>query len=149
LNPWQIAVLVVAVLAAPVVLIRLHRMLLRWEERGWIYYTRKKPTSGGLSCLSVFQEAIEPGYQHVAQLKQQRREVVSQRDLILARLLSCLQAEVIDEAAIGELLTEYGSADWAELYAEAARLAAGGDVERAASFPTAEQVAPAPTAPDK
>ncbi len=149
MSPWQIALLIVGVLAAPFLLYRLHRLLLRCEERGWIYYTRKKPESGGLSCLSVFQEAIEPGYQHVAQIKQQRREEVSERDLLLARLLSYLQAELIDGAAIRQLLTEHGGAGWAELYEEAARLGARGDPDRANLFPTTEQIAPAPTAPDR
>jgi hypothetical protein len=43
----------------------LHRLALRWEERGWIYYLKSKPSGGAAGCLGAFQEAIEPNVKHV------------------------------------------------------------------------------------
>jgi hypothetical protein len=141
MSSWQIGLIVVAVILAPIILYGLHRLLLRWEERGWIYYRRKKPQSGAMSCFSAIQQAIEPGYEHVAKIRQERREEASERDLLLARLLSCLQAERIDPEKIRELLA-YSPADWSNLYAEAIRLAGRSDPSRLDSFPSADEVRP-------
>ncbi len=141
MSRWQIILIGATIILIPFILIRLHRMLLRWEDRGWIYYMRKKPQSGALSCLGALQQAIEPGYEHVAKFKQERRDEISQRDLLLAKLLSRLQAERIDREAIRALLAE-NPGDWANLYAEATRLATRGDPSRFTSPPTADEVRP-------
>ena len=48
----------------------LHRLALRWEERGWIYYLKSKPGGGASGCLGVLQEAIEPNAKHVIVVRQ-------------------------------------------------------------------------------
>jgi hypothetical protein len=142
MSSWQIGLIVVAVILTPIILYRLHRLLLRWEERGWIYYRRKKPQSGAMSCFSAIQQAIEPGYEHVAKIRQERREEASERELLLAKLLSQLQAEQIDREAIRELLTGCADGDWQNLYAEAVRLASNADTARAARMPAWDEVRP-------
>lgn len=53
--------------------------LLRWmEERGWIYYRLRKPSSSGaLDALAEFQAMLTPNAQQIVVVKQERRE---QRD---------------------------------------------------------------------
>jgi hypothetical protein len=45
------------------------------ESRGWIYWRKKRASSGTLSsaALSV-QQLLEPGKRHVLEMKQERRE---------------------------------------------------------------------------
>ena len=142
MSPWQIGLIVAAVILTPIILYRLHRLLLRCEERGWIYYRHRKPQSGAMSCFSAIQQAIEPGYEHVAKIRQERREEASERDLLLAKLLSQLQAERIDREAIRELLAGYIDGDWRNLYADAVRLASNADLARAARVPAWDEVRP-------
>ena len=142
MSPWRIALIVTAFVLTPVILYRLHRTLLRWEERGWIYYWHKRPQSGAMNCFSAIQQAIEPGYEHVAKMNQERRDQASEREVLLAKLLSRLQSEQIDIEAIRELLAGCTHGEWASLYADAVRLAWCGDLSGAASLPTAEDVRP-------
>lgn len=141
-SAWQIALIVAAIILTPVILYRLHRTLLRWEDHGWIYYWHKRPQSGAMSCFSAIQQAIEPGYEHVAKIRQERRDQASEREILLAKLLSRLQAEQIDLEAIRELLAGCSDGDWASLYADAVQLASCGDPTRAAGLPTADDVRP-------
>lgn len=43
----------------------LHRLALRLEERGHLYYLNKKPSSSAAGCFVAMQRAIEPQVQHV------------------------------------------------------------------------------------
>lgn len=51
----------------------LHRFCLWLEERGWLYYKHKKPTSSPASCFVAFQQVIEPQAKHVLQIKDEKR----------------------------------------------------------------------------
>jgi hypothetical protein len=70
----------------------LHRLGLWLEDRGWLYYCRKKPTSSPMSAGVALHQFIEPGVRHVITTKhgefEQDREVARER--LLARLLACL-----------------------------------------------------------
>src|ERR1017187_5031011 len=50
----------------------LHRLALRLEERGHLYYLHKKPT-GGAGCFVALQRAIEPQIQHVIHVTAESR----------------------------------------------------------------------------
>ncbi len=63
--------LALAVLVVPA-LYGLHRLLLRWEERGHIYYLRKKPSPGGGNCLSELQTFLDPPAAHVYHLREEQ-----------------------------------------------------------------------------
>jgi hypothetical protein len=65
---WTIALLVVLVGA---VLWLLDRMLLKAEQRGWIYWRHKKPPSSSLgSAMLTVQGVLEPDKQHVVEERQ-------------------------------------------------------------------------------
>jgi len=46
----------------------LHRLSLWAEERGYIYYLHKKPSSSAASCFVALQQVIEPKVEHVIQV---------------------------------------------------------------------------------
>ncbi len=50
----------------------MHRLALRLEERGHLYYLHKKPKGGGAGCFVALQRAIEPHIQHVIQVTDER-----------------------------------------------------------------------------
>lgn len=53
-------------------LFALHRLLLRLEARGYVYYLHKKPSGGALGGFVAFQRAIEPGTEHIRTVHQER-----------------------------------------------------------------------------
>ena len=57
-------------IAAPFALYPLHRLCLRLEEQGYLYYRHKQPMPGGTSALLLMQEFYEP----------QVREVIAAED---------------------------------------------------------------------
>lgn len=67
---WTIASMALALLA-------LHRFLRYCEARGWINYTRKRGSHGGLGVTSDFLNMYDPSRQH---LQQAVREVEWKRD---------------------------------------------------------------------
>jgi hypothetical protein len=64
------------------------RLCLWLEDRGWLYYRRKKPSSSPLSALIAFQQYVEPGVKHVHHAGQARPAAVRER--LLACLLNLL-----------------------------------------------------------
>ena len=48
----------------------LHRFALWLEEKGHLYYLKKKPEGGGASLFSPLQRAIEPQIEHVLIVKE-------------------------------------------------------------------------------
>ena len=48
----------------------LHHLALRLEEKGHLYYLKKKPEGGGASLFSPLQRAIEPQIEHVHLVKE-------------------------------------------------------------------------------
>lgn len=47
----------------------LHRLGLRLEEQGYIYYWYKKPSGSAAGCFVALQRAVEPQVQHVQQAR--------------------------------------------------------------------------------
>ena len=43
----------------------LHRLALRMEERGWIYYLNKKPRGSAMGSFVALQKVVEPRAEHV------------------------------------------------------------------------------------
>jgi hypothetical protein len=73
MPPWLKVTL--AVCAIPAALYALHRLMLYFESRDWMYYRRKRPVSsrsGGGGVLGEFQRLIEPQVTHVQEEKRQR-----------------------------------------------------------------------------
>jgi hypothetical protein len=57
---WTIAL-------AAIVLLGLHRFLRYCEDRGWIYYTKKRGSYGGLGVTSEFLNMYDPSRKHLQQ----------------------------------------------------------------------------------
>ena len=56
-------------------LLACHKVLLWMEERGWIYYHKKKPKPGTVANAWLeLQSFIEPSRKHVVQVVQEERE---------------------------------------------------------------------------
>lgn len=51
----------------------LHRLCLRLEDRGWIYYLHKKPTSTAIGSMMGMHQIIEPQSKHIYEMKEERR----------------------------------------------------------------------------
>ena len=61
MNAWSI---LLAVAALPA-LYGLHRLCLRLEDRGYLYYRHKEPKPGGASPFLLLDEFIQPQNSHV------------------------------------------------------------------------------------
>jgi hypothetical protein len=72
-NAWTISFWTACAVGGLGLLYALHRMALRLEERGHLYYLKKKPAGGASGCFVAFQQVIEPQIQHVIQVKDERR----------------------------------------------------------------------------
>jgi hypothetical protein len=104
----------------------LDRLGLWLEDRGWLYYRRKKPSSSPLSSLVALQQLIEPGVQHVVGVGRQRRAEDDNGEAphrLLACLRDSLNATPVNPEAVRLYLTQAQreGLDWQELYAEAVR----------------------------
>jgi hypothetical protein len=55
------------VLAAAALLWGIHRFLTYAEERGWVYYRKKRGTCGGLGVTSNFLNMYDPSRKHLQQ----------------------------------------------------------------------------------
>ena len=51
----------------------LHLLGLRLEQRGWLFYKHKKPSSSVVSCFVALQQALEPPTRHVLHVKEEKR----------------------------------------------------------------------------
>ncbi len=65
------------VLLAAIVLLVLDRLALAAERRGWIYYRKRKPTSGSASAAAfgATAEFLQPGQQVVVEERLRRQTV--------------------------------------------------------------------------
>ena len=73
MTSWQIALWGISGLAVLTALYGLHRFCLKLEERGWLYYKHKKPTSSLMSSFVALQQFIEPPVRYVHHVKEQKR----------------------------------------------------------------------------
>ena len=90
---WQWLLGAFIVVGLFVALFWLDRFCLWLEDRGWLYYRRKKPSSSAASAWVAMQQFIEPGVKHVVQIKQERRseeDEEADKERVLANLLATL-----------------------------------------------------------
>ena len=74
MKDWNAWVWFAVIAGSVAAIYGLHRLLLRLEARGYVYYLHKKPTSGMASSCIALQEFIEPDVKHVYQVKEQKRQ---------------------------------------------------------------------------
>jgi hypothetical protein len=119
----------------------LDRLGLWLEDHGWLYYRRKKPTSGLMTALVGMQQGVEPCVKHVVEVKHHQRsekEMAAGKARLLALLVEVLRSSLVNVEAVRLYLAaakEMGL-DWLELYEEAS-MAVGGT-----RLPPLEDVAP-------
>jgi hypothetical protein len=65
MNHWSISTWVIALIVGAVALYGLHRLALRLEAAGHLYYLHKRPKGGGSSPFVVLQQFIEPKAQQI------------------------------------------------------------------------------------
>ena len=67
--------LTLILVAIAVGLYALHRVTLWMESRGWIYWTRRKPSGSALgNAFLEIQQIVEPSKRHVIEMKQTQRK---------------------------------------------------------------------------
>ena len=147
MSVWHWIICGVVVLAIPAALFGLDRLCLWLEERGWLYYRKRKPTSSAASAWVAMQQFIEPGVKHVVQVKQEQRnerDAEGNKDRLLATLLAILDSIPINSEQIRYCLAAAKRAglDWKGLYEEAVRVQLSVRPAQAALIPSAEQVEP-------
>ena len=123
----------------------LDRLGLWLEDRGWLYYRRKKPGSSPLSMWVAMQQFMEPGFQHVREVGQERKdEEEASPQRLLSGLLACLEATPVNLEQVRVYLASARNAGWdcERFYAEAVRAHLKGRPERAAHMPPFEDVRP-------
>ena len=79
--PAKVAVALLGLIAAAFLLDRLGLWM---EQRGWIYWRKKKADTGGgggamAGLLTGFQKIIEPQIEHRQQVMEERNEAIGQR----------------------------------------------------------------------
>jgi hypothetical protein len=124
MSAWWWVVFGLAVVCLVPTLWLLDRLGLWLEERGWLYYRKKKSSSSPLSSLVALQQLVEPGVEHVIHVGQQRRAEDAD-DEAKERLLSCLRGALrttpVNPEAIRLYLTQARREGlrWELLYEEA------------------------------
>ena len=73
MNAWDTIFWSVCAVGAAGTLYALHRLALRLEERGHLYYLNKKPSGSAGGCFVAMQRAIEPQIQHVIHVNAESR----------------------------------------------------------------------------
>ena len=128
------------------VLIGLHCLCLWLEDRGWLYYLHKKPSSSPMSSLVAMQQFIEPGVKHVVEVKQDRRieKEEASKKRILAMLVETLRSCPVNVEAVRVYLmaAKKIGLDWQALYEQAVKAELLERPDRATVLPTLETVAP-------
>jgi hypothetical protein len=146
MSVWHWLIGGVAVLGLTAGLYGLHR-LARWlEDRGWLFYTRTKPSSSPASCWVALQQAIEPGAQHVIHLKEEqpKQDEAVVKERLLAGLLPCFEQGPVNPEEVRHYLTSAKRAglDWQALYAEAVGVQGAVQPDQAGLLPPLASVAP-------
>jgi hypothetical protein len=81
MDPLHALFWALGIVGGAAVLYGLHRLCLWLEQRGWLYYMYRKPTSSVASCFVAVQQAIEPAVKHVHEMKETRRTPTSDATL--------------------------------------------------------------------
>jgi hypothetical protein len=113
------------------------------EDRGWLFYLRKRPSSSSVSSWIALQQFIEPGVKHIVEVRQEQRHGEDEESL-LAQLLRCFDAETLNPEEIRHYLTvaKRLDLDWQKLYEEALRVQASIRPDQAALLPPLTTVSP-------
>ena len=147
MNVWHWLIVGLAGLGLIPAIWLLDRLGLWLEDRGWLYYRKKKPTTSSMSAWVGLQQFIEPGVKHVVQMGQERRvgdDEAGRKERLLANVLASLEAMPLNCEEIRTYLTlaKREGLDWKELYEEAVQIQASARPERADLIPTTDDVAP-------
>jgi hypothetical protein len=144
MSIWQWLIVGLLGLAIVPALWLLDRLGLWLEQRGWLYYRKKKPSSSPMSAWVALQQAIEPSVRQVVQIGEERKSEQERKQKLLANLLAALDAQLVNLDEIRLYLTQAKQAglDWKALYQEAVRVQQTMDPERASRIPSAQDVAP-------
>jgi hypothetical protein len=147
MNAWQWLISGLVGIGLVPALWLLDRLGLWLEDRGWLYYRKKKPTSSSTSAWIGMQQFIEPGVKHVVQIGQDRRseeDETARKERILANLLASLDAMPANRAAIRFELIQANreGLDWRMLYEEAVKIQRSTRPERGNLIPPVDDVAP-------
>ena len=143
---WHCLIGLLALLAVAAALFGLDR-LGRWlEDRGWLYYRRKRPSSSPLSMWVAMQQFVEPGVKHVCEVGQEPKDEERQdrKQRLTSGLLACLEADPVNAEQVRLYLAAARNAGWdcEPFYAEAVRHHLAARPERAALMPRPEDVMP-------
>jgi hypothetical protein len=146
MTAWHILFGGLALLLVAAALYSLDRLGLWLEERGWLYYRRKKPSSSPHSMWVAMQQFLEPGVKHVREVGQEPKEEDREagRQRLASGLLACLEADPVKPEQVRLYLAAARNAGWDYelLYAEAVRRHLSARPERAARMPPPEDVMP-------
>jgi hypothetical protein len=77
-NFWNALLWALIIVIGLAALYGLHRLALWLEDRGWLFYKHKKPSSSAVSCFVALQQALEPPIQHVLYVTEQKRRHTEQ-----------------------------------------------------------------------
>src|SRR6516225_7829084 len=102
MESWQWLVSPALAIAIVAALYGLDRLGLWLEDRGWLYYRRKKPTSGSMSSLVAMQQFVEPSIKHVVEVRQAKRsetDIEADKERILEMLIEVLQSTRVNVEA--------------------------------------------------
>jgi hypothetical protein len=147
MEAWQWLLVGLAAVAIVPALWLLDRLGLWLEDRGLLFYRKRKPTSSPITSLVAMQQFLEPGVQHVIQAGQERR-VEDAEGASGKRLIACLLAALQETPVNPEVIRVYlaqarrEGLDWAALYAEAVQRLRANDPAAADLAPAPEDVEP-------
>ncbi len=145
MSPWHLILGVLALVGLVGLLYGLDRLGLWLEDRGWLYYRKKKPQSSPMGMWVGLQQAIEPRVKHVQEVGQHRRqEEEGPKEKLRACLRDCLEAEPVDREKIRCYLAyaQDRGWDWDRLYQEAVDQFLASRPDRESQIPSPEDVAP-------
>jgi hypothetical protein len=142
MTAWHWLLVALALPGTAAALYGLHRLALRLEDRGWLFYRRKKPDSSPAAMWVGLQQFIEPGVRYVREIRQVKAEQVAER--LLDYLSDCLDDTTVkaEEVRLYLAAAQQAGLDWREMYAEAVRRHLGAYPERAPIMPAPEDVTP-------
>jgi len=146
MSGWHLLLGGVALVGIAAALYGLNRLGLWLEDRGWLYYRRRRPSSSPLSMWVAMQQYMEPGVKHVREAGQESKEEDHQasKERLVSGLLACLEADPVNPEHVRLYLAAAQEASWdcEQLYADAVRVHLAARPERSAQMPTLEDVMP-------
>jgi hypothetical protein len=143
---WHCLLGFLVVMGIAAALYGLDRLGLWLEDRGWLYYRRKKPDSSPASMWVAMQQFVEPGVRHVREVRQghKQEDEEERKERLLAYLCDCLDAATVrsEEVRLYLAAAHKAGLDWREMYAEALRRHQAAHHARNGHVPSADDVTP-------